>query len=83
MGDYSDKGVRLVQGANINNGQYSDENSIHISDKKSNIQKHTIVNKGDILLGLNRPITNNELKVCLYPYDIGYLYQRAGKLIYY
>lgn len=81
MSEYSPKGVRLVQGTNIYNGYYSDDNTIFIDDK-TNTQEHIIVNKGDILLGLNRPITNDELKVCLYPFDIGYLYQRAGILKY-
>ncbi len=79
---YSERGVRLVQGANIFNGHYSNKNTIYISSDNANGQRHIIVNKGDILLGLNRPITNNELKVCLFPFDQGYLYQRAGILEY-
>lgn len=79
MSEYKLNGVRLVQGANIFNGYYSDTNTLYINDKTDS-QRHIVVKKGDILLGLNRPITNNELKVCLYPFDVGYLYQRAGVL---
>lgn len=80
MSLYSDVGLRLVQGANILNGVYSDQNSSYINPNDVIDQKNVIVQKGDVLIGLNRPITNNELKVCRYPYESGYLYQRAGKL---
>jgi type I restriction enzyme, S subunit len=81
MSEYTPKGTRLVQGANIYNGHYSDESTIYINDK-TDFKGHITVNKGDILLGLNRPITQDALKVCLYPFEVGYLYQRAGVLKY-
>jgi type I restriction enzyme S subunit len=77
---YSNDGIRLVQGANIFNGRYSDENTIYINPLDVSEQRNIQITNGDILLALNRPITNNELKVCLYPFDKGFLYQRAGRL---
>jgi type I restriction enzyme S subunit len=79
MSEYVQEGIRLVQGVNIGIGSYNVENPIYINPETEN-QRHIIVSKGDILLGLNRPITNDELKVCYYPFESGYLYQRAGIL---
>ncbi|PHN95007.1 restriction endonuclease subunit S [Maribacter sp. 6B07] len=82
MSLYSNKGIRLAQGANIFNGRYSEENTIFINPLDVSAERNVKIKNGDILLALNRPITNNELKVCLFPFDEGFLYQRAGKLEY-
>lgn len=77
--EYSDSGYLLIQGQNIFPDELKlDETPKHISSKSSN---HTTIIKGDIVLGLNRPITNGKLKTCRYPIgDPSVLYQRAGKL---
>lgn len=75
---YSDSGNLLIQGFNISPGELSLENPIFISSKLTN--KDIIINNGDILLALNRPITNNRLKVCIFNLDTAVLYQRAGIL---
>ena len=76
---YNLEGILLVQGLNIYPGKLIIENPIYISKDFNNF-KHIDINNGDILLGLNRPIINNELKVCLFENDKAYLYQRAGIL---
>ncbi|HIF9346826.1 TPA: restriction endonuclease subunit S [Photobacterium damselae] len=77
--EYSDSGYLLIQGQNIFPDELRlDETPKHISSKSSN---HTTIIKGDIVLGLNRPITNGKLKTCRYPIsNPSVLYQRAGKL---
>ena len=79
LDDYVDEGKMLVQGLNIGPGKLKLDSPYYISEQLET--KHVTLKKDDILLGLNRPITNGKLKVC--KYDLAkesYLYQRAGKL---
>ncbi len=77
---YTNKpGILLIQGLNITPNKLLLNNCIYISNDYNEIN-HIIVKKGDILLGLNRPIINNQLKICLFDKDFAYLYQRAGIL---
>lgn len=77
--DYQDEGIILIQGLNISPGTLDISTVNYISDKKKS--NHVELSEGDILLALNRPVTNGQLKVCRYTLKIkGYLYQRAGKL---
>jgi len=79
LDDYLDKGVVLIQGLNIGPGKLKLDNPYYLSDTING--SHITLNKDDILLGLNRPITNGELKICKYDLNQkAYLYQRAGKL---
>lgn len=76
---YSNNGVLLIQGLNIYSGVLNIDNPIYISEQDET--NHMVIQEGDILLGLNRPITNNSLKLCLYNRtEKAYLYQRAGIL---
>jgi type I restriction enzyme S subunit len=77
--DYSESGVILIQGLNISPGRLNIKAPYYIPELLNT--KHVLINKGDILLGLNRPVTNGELKVCVYNSNTkAFLYQRAGKL---
>ena len=76
---YNDTGVLLIQGLNIYPKKLNLDKPIYISNE-FNAVKHLIIQKNDILIGLNRPIINNELKICKFMYDYAYLYQRAGVL---
>jgi type I restriction enzyme S subunit len=79
LDDYVDKGITLVQGLNIGPGKLKLDNPYYLS--KLLIGNHVTLKKGDILLGLNRPITNGKLKICKYNLNKkAFLYQRAGKL---
>lgn len=72
-------GILLIQGINITPNKLLLNDCIYISNDYNEIN-HVIVKKGDILLGLNRPLINNQLKICLFDKDFAYLYQRAGIL---
>ncbi|ARV06151.1 hypothetical protein BTO04_05295 [Polaribacter sp. SA4-10] len=77
--NYVKKGVILIQGVNISPNKLKIDTPYFIS--VNNNKNHIKLTKGDILLGLNRPIVSGKLKVCIYDLKVeGYLYQRAGKL---
>ncbi len=79
LSDYSTNGIPIIQGANIFHGYFNADN-LKFIDNMLTTQLHVMVNRNDILIGLNRPIIDNQLKICKFPLDSGYLYQRAGIL---
>lgn len=79
LDEYNDTGLLLIQGQNI----FPDEIILDKTPKyiKNEGANHTKITLGDIVLGLNRPITNGKLKTCRFMLtDESVLYQRAGKL---
>lgn len=79
LDEYTDNGYLLIQGLHIQ------PDRIVLEDKPKYVKqsdgKHVKIDKGDIVLGLNRPITNNQLKASRFKLDVeSVLYQRAGKL---
>ncbi|PMM19497.1 restriction endonuclease subunit S [Vibrio lentus] len=79
LDEYTDNGYLLIQGLHIQ------PDRIVLEDKPKYVKqsdgKHVKIDKGDIVLGLNRPITNNQLKASRFKLDAeSVLYQRAGKL---
>jgi len=80
LNSYLKKGVLLVQGLNINPHKLILDNPIYISSDFLT-GRDVFIKKNDILMGLNRPIIDNKLKICLYKEDKeAVLYQRAGIL---
>lgn len=82
--EYSHSGVQLLQIENVGYGsvKWSD---IKVYLPESYIDKYPelVLREGDVVLALNRPITNNELKIaqlreCDEP---SLLYQRVGKVV--
>jgi type I restriction enzyme S subunit len=81
--EYSNNGIRLLQIENVGYGKVKwSENTIYLS--KDYVKKYPdlILRQGDIVLALNRPVTNNELKIAqLQKHDEpSLLYQRVGKV---
>tara|TARA_R110002060_G_scaffold77506_2_gene89080 strand:- start:2522 stop:3829 length:1308 start_codon:yes stop_codon:yes gene_type:complete len=81
LNEYMDNGYLLIQGLHIQ------PNNITLEEKPKYVSreggKHLKIVKGDIVLGLNRPITNNQLKACRFNLESeSVLYQRAGKLAF-
>ncbi|MUK46927.1 hypothetical protein GNP79_13255 [Aliivibrio fischeri] len=79
LDEYTDNGYLLIQGLHIQ------PDKIVLEDKPKYVKQsdgnHVKIDKGDIVLGLNRPITNNQLKASRFKLDAeSVLYQRAGKL---
>ena len=83
MGDYVESGVPIVNGESIQHGSVSTKNLNFLPEVFSDRYKSFTLNTGDIILGLNRPITNGNLKIAQVPKDLqgALLYQRAGKII--
>jgi type I restriction enzyme S subunit len=81
--EYCKHGIRLLQIENVGYGvtKWSD-NAIYLPQKYSIEYPELVLREGDIVLALNRPITNNELKIAQIqkkdPPSL--LYQRVGKL---
>ena len=81
LDEYIDSGYLLIQGLHIQPGRIVLEDKPKYIEK--NIGTHVKITNGDIVLGLNRPITNNQLKVSRFYLDKeSVLYQRAGKLLF-
>ncbi|SYZ77844.1 restriction endonuclease subunit S [Trichococcus shcherbakoviae] len=82
--DYEENGVPIVNGESIKHGVVSSNNFNYLPDSYRNKYPQFILNAGDIVLGLNRPITNGELKIARIPdkLDKSLLYQRAGRIEY-
>jgi type I restriction enzyme S subunit len=82
--EYSSSGIRLIQIENVGYGEVKwGDNTVYLPDSYSDEYPELVLRKGDVVLALNRPITNGELKIaqlrkCDEP---SLLYQRVGKLV--
>lgn len=81
--EYVEAGIRLLQIENVGYGvtKWSGD-IIYLPKDYTNKYPEFILREGDIVLALNRPVTNNELKIALLNKDDepSLLYQRVGKL---
>ncbi|WP_260870870.1 restriction endonuclease subunit S [Priestia megaterium] len=84
MSDYVRAGVPIINGESIQHGSISTKNLNFLPEEFLDKYPNFILNTGDIVLGLNRPITNGNLKIAQVPKDLhgALLYQRAGKIIF-
>ena len=82
--DYTEIGVPIVNGESIQHGVVSSNKFNYLPDSFRNKYPQYVLNTGDIVLGLNRPVINGELKIAKIPekLDKSLLYQRAGKVEY-
>lgn len=83
-GDYCENGIAIINGEAIKYGKIDDNNFNYLPDNYLNVYKDFVLKEGDIVLGLNRPVTNKNLKIAKIPasFNDSLLYQRAGKVIY-
>lgn len=81
--NYCDSGVALVNGQAIQHGWIDDNNMNYLPETFLQQYKDFVLKENDIVLGLNRPITNGKLKIARVPkeYNNSLLYQRAGKIV--
>ena len=74
-------GVPVVKISNVQCGHYIKKNQEYLPESYMRDHKRFVVNQGDLLMALTRPITNNELKICRYPFsELGLLNQRVAKI---
>jgi type I restriction enzyme M protein len=80
--DFAPAGVPVVKIANVSYGLYVDESPSFLPKNFFAEFPRFHVRPGDILLALTRPITNNQIKTCLYPQASppALLNQRVAKL---
>ncbi|WP_322928575.1 restriction endonuclease subunit S [Providencia huashanensis] len=81
--EYASDGVRLIQIENVGYGVTNwTKDTVHLPDAYLAEYPALVLHEGDIVLALNRPVTNDQLKIA----RIGkldspsILYQRVGKL---
>lgn len=84
MNDYVENGVPLINGESIQHGYINDNNMNYLPLHFLADYSSCMLNEGDIVLGLNRPITNGQLKIAIIPsiFNNSLLYQRAGKIVF-
>ena len=82
-GNYCDSGVALINGQSIQHGWIDDNNMNYLPEAFLQQYEDFALKENDIVLGLNRPITNGKLKMARVPkeYNNSLLYQRAGKIV--
>lgn len=84
--EYSDDGVRLFQIANVSFNKIVWNKIAHLPKSYLSEEKlkDLVLKEGDLVMALNRPMLNNELKIgILGKSDVpSILYQRVGKFVY-
>ncbi|MGB9936459.1 MAG: restriction endonuclease subunit S [Methanobacterium sp.] len=81
--EYSKNGVPLIKIDNVSYGKIIWENKSYLPDNYLEKYPDLLLKEGDILLALNRPITQNKLKIAVLKKEDcpSILYQRVGKII--
>lgn len=81
--EYVESGIPIINGESIHYGKINKKNLNYLP--KEYIEKYSNfkVEAADIVIGLNRPIINNNLKIAQVPKRLknSLLYQRAGKVV--
>ena len=80
--EYTQSGLNLLRIDNVSYGKVIWDSIAYLPENYVNKYPHLILEAGDLLLALNRPITNGKLKLAkLTPHDLpSILYQRVGKI---
>jgi type I restriction enzyme S subunit len=83
--EYSEKGISLLQIANVSFGKIIWENKVYLPESYFEKYPNLVLKTEDILLALNRPILDGMLKVGqLHDQDVpAILYQRVGRFDFY
>jgi len=82
--DYSQNGIPLVKIDNVSYGKIIWENTTYLPTDFTEKYQELVLSKDDILLALNRPITQNKLKMAILKEKDApsILYQRVGKILF-
>ena len=80
--DYVKEGIHIINGESIQHGEISSNDWNYLPNDFLNKYNDFILKEDDIVIGLNRPITNKLLKIAKVPTNLNnsLLYQRAGKV---
>lgn len=79
--EYSSSGVKLFQIANVSLGETSWDKIVYLPEHYSQDYPNLLLEEGDLVMALNRPLLGRELKVALLGTDDipAILYQRVGR----
>ena len=82
--EYTETGVPLIQIENVAYGSIKWNDSAYLPEKYIDQHPNLLLKLDDIVIALNRPVTNGQLKIAkLSKEDCpSILYQRVGKLIF-
>jgi type I restriction enzyme S subunit len=82
--EYTNYGVKLLRIDNISYGTIAWDSIAFLPEGYIDKYNHLVIQENDILLALNRPITNGRLKFAMAKKADGLsiLYQRVGKIIF-
>ena len=83
--EYSLRGARLFQIANVSLGHTKWEIENFLPENYINEYPELVLNAGDVLIALNRPLLNGRMKVCIISEEDlpAILYQRVGRFSFY
>jgi type I restriction enzyme S subunit len=81
--EYSESGVRLLQIENVGYGEIKWTTPANLPEQYLSQYPELSLSAGDIVLALNRPVTNGQLKIAVLGEadSPSILYQRVGKLL--
>jgi type I restriction enzyme S subunit len=82
--EYTNEGIRLLQIENVSYGRIKwNENTVFLPIDYLNKYPELHLKENDVVIALNRPVTNNQLKISKIKKmdEPSILYQRVGKLI--
>lgn len=84
MSDYSKTGITIINGESIQHNKIESNNFKYLPENFKEKYSQILLQTGDIVIGLNRPMTNGLLKIARIPRELSgsILYQRAGKIEY-
>ncbi|OAA87801.1 Type-1 restriction enzyme EcoKI specificity protein [Clostridium ljungdahlii] len=80
LNEYVENGIPLIRINNVMYGKITDEDLCFLPQTYLEEYKEFVLKKGDILVALNRPVTNNQLKIGKVVNEPAILYQRVGRL---
>lgn len=80
--DYTNTGIPLINGESIQHGKITRMKIKYLPITFHEEYSDYVLKENDIVVGLNRPVTEGNLKISKIPIDLGgsLLYQRAGKI---
>ncbi len=80
--EFVSSGVLAIKISNVQYGYFEEKNQEYLPTSYLTEYQKFVIKPGDLLLALTRPITNGQLKTCIYPNDQkpGLLNQRVCKI---
>jgi type I restriction enzyme S subunit len=84
LGEYVNEGIKLLRIDNVSWGEITWDSIAYLPTHYADEYSELLLKEGDILLALNRPITQGKLKLAILKREDSpaILYQRVGKILF-